>query len=93
MAVETVMLSVIDMIKAGGSIVSIILNVIVLWRLRDMQSTITSLSSGKRWTETCDEKHKAINERMKAIEEDVTTLWEKVYAQPRKRRIHAELEA
>jgi hypothetical protein len=50
----------------------VLLNIVVLWRLRDVQKCIDNLSEGKRWSETCDERHEANDKRVDA-------LWKKVF--------------
>ena len=67
------------LIQNGGTLASVSLCGIILYRLHQMQADI----DGKRWTSVCDEKHKALgdmcNEKHRVVNEMIEKLWKKVF--------------
>lgn len=69
---EVISVSMIALVKAGGTTLQVLLSLVVLMKVVDLQKTVNSLTERKRWVETCEEKHEALNNRVDA-------LWSKVF--------------
>jgi len=67
------------LIQNGGSLASVLLCGIILYRLHQIQKDL----SGKRWVDICDEKHKALDdmceEKHRVVNEMIEKLWKKVF--------------
>ncbi len=65
-------------IKGGPGAVSLL--IAYLWlnpKINRMQSDLTELKNGKRWTETCEKTHEEVNHRLARIEAALNGRMEK----------------
>ena len=51
----------------------------MVMQLRDIHGAVKEVKEGKRWNETCDEKHDAVDERITGVECRVGKLETKVF--------------